>query len=289
MYNNDSMIKDQAAGLRELSQSKPTKVIAVTAGKGGVGKTNVSINLAISLAKSGNKVLLLDADLGLANIDVILGVHTKYNLSHVLQGVCNISDIILEGPMGIKIIPASSGTEKMTQLSLVEHAGIINAFNEITESFDYMIIDTAAGISDTVLSFARSSQEIIVVVCDEPTSLTDAYALIKVMNRRYDWTHFRVLANMVRSIKDGKALFSKLYRVSEQFLDVTIDYMGAISFDENVHLAVKKQQPVMIAFPQSKAVQEMHLIAENVEKWPVSYRVGGNTSFFIERLVSQEN
>ena len=289
MYNSDPMISDQAAGLRQLSQVNPIKVIAVTAGKGGVGKTNVSINLALSLAKQGKKVLLLDADLGLANIDVILGVHAKYNLSHVIQGTCHISDVILEGPMGVDIIPASSGTEEMTQLSLTEHAGIINAFNELTQCYDYMIIDTAAGISDTVLSFTRSSQEVIVVVCDEPTSLTDAYALIKVMNRRYEWTRFHVLANMVRSAKDGKTLFSKLYRVSEQFLDVTLDYMGAISFDENVHLAVKKQQPVIMAFPQTKAVKEMEAIAENLEKWPASNHVGGNTSFFIERLVSQAN
>lgn len=279
--------RDQAEGLRNLSKAKPVKVIAVTAGKGGVGKTNVSVNLSMSLVKQGKKVLLLDADLGLANIDIMLGLHTKYNLSHVIRGQCPIEDIILTTPCGLKVIPASSGTEDMLQLSPAQHAGIINAFNELTEDFDYLIIDTAAGISDTVLSFVRSSQEVIVVVCDEPTSLTDAYALIKVMNKRYEWCHFHILANMVGSLREGRELFAKLYRVSDQFLDVTLDYMGAIPFDEKVRMAVKKQQAVLSAFPQSDAANQFYSVAKNIHEWPESLTVGGNTSFFIERLVAQ--
>ncbi len=279
---------DQAAGLRNIARSKPVKVIAVTAGKGGVGKSNVSVNLAVALAQQNKNVMLLDADLGLANIDIMLGLHTKYNLSHVIQGVCHLSDIILHGPNGIRVIPAASGTEFMTQLSPAEHAGIIDAFNELTDDLDYMIIDTAAGISDTVLSFTRSSQELIVVVCDEPTSLTDAYALIKVMSKRYEWKHFHILANMVRNIKDGRELFNKLFRVSEQFLDVHLDYLGAIPFDEHVHKAVKKQKPVLIAYPESSASASMRELADNVNNWPFKPALGGNTSFFLERLVAGE-
>ncbi|KTD25935.1 flagellar biosynthesis MinD [Legionella maceachernii] len=279
---------DQAAELRHLSRSKPVKVIAVTAGKGGVGKSNVSINLALALAQREKNVLLLDADLGLANIDVMLGLHAKYNLSHVVQGLCHLSDIILQGPDGVRIIPAASGTESMTQLSAVEHAGIIDAFNELTEDVDYMIIDTAAGISDTVLSFARSSQELIVIVCDEPTSLTDAYALIKVMSKRYEWSHFHILGNMVRSAREGKELFNKIYRVAEQFLDVRLDYLGAIPFDEKVHEAVKKQKPVLISYPESNAAKAFIQVADTVEDWPYKPLLGGNTSFFIERLVAGE-
>lgn len=171
----------------------------------------------------------------------MLGLHTKYNLSHVVQGLCHLSDIMLQGPQGIRVIPASSGTDYMTQLSATEHAGIIDAFNEITDDVDYMIIDTAAGISDTVLSFARSAQELIVIVCDEPTSLTDAYAFIKVMTKRYEWSHFHVLANMVRSSKEGRELFNKLDRVAEHFLNIRLDYIGAIPFDERVHQAVKNK------------------------------------------------
>jgi flagellar biosynthesis protein FlhG len=278
---------DQAAGLRGLSRTKPVQVIAVTAGKGGVGKSNVSVNLAVALAQMNKKVMLLDADLGLANIDIMLGLHAKFNLSHVLQEKCHLSDIILSGPMGIKVIPAASGTEYMTQLSYAEHAGIINAFNELTDDLDYMIVDTAAGISDTVLSFARSSQEIIVVVCDEPTSLTDAYALIKVMSKRYEWTSFNVLANMVRDIKDGQLLFNKLHKVSEQFLDVQLKYLGAIPFDESVHQSVKKQQAVLLAYPYSKASMSFKALGNKVEQ-SVSKPKEGNTSFFLERLVASE-
>jgi flagellar biosynthesis protein FlhG len=281
-------IKDQASGLRNLSRTKPVKVIAVTAGKGGVGKSNISINLAIALAQLNKSVMLLDADLGLANIDIMLGLHPKYNLSHVIQGICHLSDIILRGPNGIRVIPASSGTESMTQLTQTEHAGIIDAFNELTDDLDYMIIDTAAGISDTVLSFTRSSQELIVVVCDEPTSLADAYALIKIMSNRYEWTHFHILANMVRNLKDGRELFNKLLRISEQFLDVQLDYLGAIPFDEHVHKAVKKQKPVLIAYPDSSASASLRELADGVNNWPYKPSLGGNTSFFLERLVAGE-
>lgn len=279
-------IKDQASGLRNLSRTKPVTVIAVSAGKGGVGKSNVSVNLAVALAQLNKNVMLLDADLGLANVDIMLGLHTKYNLSHVIQGVCHLSDIILQGPSGISVIPSSSGTEFMTQLSQAEHAGIIDAFNELTDDLDYMIIDTAAGISDTVLSFTRSSQELIVVVCDEPTSLTDAYALIKVMSKRYEWTHFHILANMVRNLKDGRELFNKLFRVSEQFLDVQLDYLGAIPFDEHVHKSVKMQKPFLTAYPDSEASTAIRELAENVSNWPFKPALGGNTSFFLERLVA---
>lgn len=288
MSKINKSIKDQASGLRNLTRTKPVKVIAVTAGKGGVGKSNVSVNLAVALAQRNKNVMLLDADLGLANIDIMLGLHTKYNLSHVIQGICHLSDIILQGPCGIKVIPAASGTEFMTQLSPVEHAGIIDSFNELTEDLDYMIIDTAAGISDTVLSFTRSSQELIVVVCDEPTSLTDAYALIKVMSKRYEWTHFHILANMVRSLKDGRELFNKLFKVSEQFLDVHLDYLGAIPFDEHVHMAVKKQKPVLMAYPDADASECLREIATGVSNWPFKPSLGGNTSFFLERLVAGE-
>lgn len=285
---NNSLV-DQAAGLRSLSRTKPVKVIAITAGKGGVGKSNVSVNLAVALAQQNKKVMLLDADLGLANIDVMLGLHTKYNLSHVIQGTCHLSDIILHGPFGVQVIPAASGTEFMTQLTATEHAGLIDAFNELTDDLDYMIIDTAAGISDTVLSFTRSSQELIVVVCDEPTSLTDAYALIKVMSKRYEWKHFHILANMVRQIKDGRELFNKLFKVADQFLDVHLDYLGSIPFDEHIHKSVKRQKPILLAYPDASAAIALRELGESVAQWSFKSSLGGNTSFFLERLVAGEN
>ena len=287
MSKSNRDISDQADGFSNLSCSKPVKVIAVTAGKGGVGKTNVSVNLAVSLAQLGKSVLLLDADLGLANVDIMLGLQAKYNLSHVVQGLCSLTDILLTGPNGIKVIPAASGTEYMTQLSPTAHAGIIDAFNELTDDLDYMIIDTAAGISETVLSFVRSSQELIVIVCDEPTSLTDAYALIKVMSKRFEWSHFHVLANMVRNASEGRELFNKLYSVSEHFLDVRLDYLGAIPYDIHVHDAIKKQESLIIAYPEAEASKMFLQVAETVEDWPYKQALGGNTSFFLERLVAR--
>lgn len=288
MSKINTNIRDQASGLRTLSHTKPVKVIAIAAGKGGVGKSNVSVNLAIALAELNKRVMILDADLGLANIDVMLGLHAKYNLSHVIQGTCTLKDIILTGPHNIRVVPAASGIEFMAQLSHAEHAGIVNAFNDLTDDLDYLIIDTAAGISDTVLSFTRSSQELIVVVCDEPTSLTDAYALIKVMSKRYAWTNFNVLANMVRSLKDGRDLFEKLFRVADRFLDVQPKYLGAIPFDEHVHKAVKKQKPVLMAYPDSNAAYFLREVAQTVNNWPIKSVLSGNTSFFLERLVAGE-
>jgi flagellar biosynthesis protein FlhG len=266
---------------------KPVKVIAVTAGKGGVGKSNVAINLALALAGQGRKILLLDADLGLANVDIMLGLYARYNLSHVLQGTCHLSDIMLTGPNNIKVIPAASGTDYMTQLSAVQHAGIIDSFNELTDEFDYMIIDTAAGISDTVLSFTRSSQEVIIVICDEPTSLTDSYALIKVMCQRFGWNHFHVLANMARSNREGREIFNKLYHVAERFLDLHLDFLGSVPFDEKVHDAVKKQKPLLMLYPGSQASKSFQQLAKVVDGWSFNRSLGGNTSFFLERLVAE--
>ncbi|MGQ3891318.1 MinD/ParA family protein [Legionella sp. CNM-4043-24] len=267
--------------------SKPVKVIAVSAGKGGVGKSNIAINLAVALAEMGKKVLLLDADLSLANIDIMLGLSARYNLSHVMQGVCRLADIMLTGPYDIKVIPAASGTDYMAQLSPVQHAGIIDAFNELTDEFDYMIIDTAAGISDTVLSFARSSQEIILVICDQPTSLTDSYALIKVMSQRFGRSHFHVLSNMVRSAQEGRDVFDRLYQVADQFLEVHLNYLGMVPFDDLVHQAVKRQKSVLMAYPEAQASKAFQQLAGVVDGWPFKRAPGGNTSFFLERLVAE--
>lgn len=268
-----------------MGKTNPVQVIAVTAGKGGVGKTNVSINLALSLAKQDKRVLLLDADLGLANIDILLGLHPKHNISHVIEGTCTLEEVLVDGPLGIKIIPASSGREMMTKLTKVEHAGLINAFDQLAQDIDVLIIDTAAGISESVLSFTRSAQEIIVVVCDEPSSITDAYALIKVMNSEYGVENFRVLANMVQNTAEGKNLFQKLTKVTERFLQVKLDYVGSIPYDDYLKKSVKRQKSVCQAYPSSKSATGFTKMAEKVVQWPLQTEVTGNTCFFIERLV----
>ena len=268
-----------------MSKPHPVQVIAVSGGKGGVGKSNVSVNLAIALAEMGRRVVVLDADLGLANIDVLLGITSQRNLADVLAGECDLQDVLVEGPGGIKIVPASSGTQRMTQLSSLEHAGLINAFSELGDQIDVLIVDTAAGISESVVSFLRAAQELLLVVCDEPTSITDAYALIKLMNRDYGVDRFRILANQVRSDQEGRHLFSKLTRVTERFLDVALQYVGCVPYDEAVRKAVQRQRAVIEAYPRSKAALALKALAQKVDSWPVPSSPRGHLEFFVERLV----
>ncbi len=275
----------QTIGSQTMTKTNPVKVISITGGKGGVGKSNITLNTAICLAELGKKVIIMDADLGLANIDIMLGLRVTRNLSHVIKGECSLDEILLEGPNGIKIIPASSGTRKMAQLSEMEHAGLIRAFSELSANIDVLLVDTAAGIADNVISFAQASQDLLVVVCDEPTSITDAYALIKILSVEHKMHRFRIVANMVRTNSEGRDLFAKLTRVTDQFLDVTLDYVGAVPFDENVRKSVKKQQALVKLFPKSAASLAFKHMAEKVNEWPIAKTAKGNIEFFMERLV----
>ncbi|WP_206099422.1 MinD/ParA family protein [Rheinheimera riviphila] len=261
------------------------KVIAVTGGKGGVGKTNVTLNLAMAMAQMGKKVLVLDADLGLANCDVMLGLRVERNLSHVLSGEAELDDILVTGPFGIKIVPATSGTQSMTELSPAEHAGLIRAFSELKTAFDVLLVDTAAGISDMVLSFSRASQDVLVVVCDEPSSITDAYALMKILSREHAVQKFKIVANMVRSLREGQELFAKLSRVTDRFLDVTLELVATIPFDENVRKAARKQKAFVDAFPKTPASLAVKTLATRAVQWPVPPSASGHLEFFLEQLV----
>ncbi len=278
-------VRDQASGLRRIVRQRPVRVIAVSSGKGGVGKTNVSVNLAIALALEGEAVMLLDADLGLGNADVLLGLHPKRNLAHVIDGECPLEEIIVEGPRGIRVVPAASGIQRMARLSSIEHAGLIRAFSDLAVPLDTLIVDTAAGTGDTVTSFARAAQEIVVVVCDEPASITDAYALIKLLHRDYDCHRFRILANMARSAAEGRELFLKLVRVSDRFLSVSLDYFGAVPFDEAVHRAVRRQRAVVDLYPRSKAALAFRKLAAASGRWPRPDEASGRLEFFVERLL----
>jgi len=277
---------DQAQGIRQMKAQHPVRVIAVTSGKGGVGKSNVTVNLAVTLAQSGERVMIMDADMGLANIDVLLGLSPGLNLSHVINGECSLEETIIEGPAGIKIVPASSGIAVMSDLTPAQNAGVIRSFSELTEPVDTLLIDTAAGISDSVVSYIRAAREVIVVVCDEPASITDAYAMVKVMNRDYGVERFHVLANQAHGATQGRELYNKLARVSERFLDVTLDYLGCVPYDDCLKKAVQKQKSVVEAFPRSPAATAFKQIAKKTQQWPSPKTMEGHLEFFIERLVN---
>ena len=268
-----------------MNSRGPVRVIAVTGGKGGVGKTNVSVNLAKALAAAGQRVVIMDADFGLANVDVMLGVRPKRTIADVLAGDCTLREVLVPVSENLHIVPASSGTLEMTQLSVHQHAELVYAFADIVDLLDVLIIDTAAGISESVLSFVRAAQEVVVVVCDEPVSITDAYALIKLVSRDNKVCRFRVLANMVRTEQEGRNMYNKLVTVTDRFLDVALQYIGSIPYDESVRKAVQAQRAVIEKFPNSKAALAYRQLAQKVLSWPIQNVPRGHLEFFVERLV----
>jgi flagellar biosynthesis protein FlhG len=266
----------------------PVKVIAVASGKGGVGKTTVSVSLAIALAQQRRKVMLLDADFGLANIDVLLGLHPEHNLSHVLAGECRLEDVIVAGPHGVEIVPAASGKKRMAELDARENAGLIHAFSELTHNLDVLIIDTAAGLSESVVSFAQAAHHVLVLACDEPASITDAYALMKVLSRSYGIGAFKVLTNMTRGAEHGYQLYDKIARVAERFLDVTLEHAGNVPQDEYLRRAIQQQTTVLDAYPSSRAANAFRSLAQQSERWSVPHSSRGHLEFFAERLIGSD-
>ena len=267
------------------TQAGPVQVIAVTGGKGGVGKTSVAINLATALSASGKRVMLLDGDLGLANVDVLLGLSPRHTLAQLLEGSCTLEDVIVNAPQGFQVVPAASGVAEMANLSAAAHLNIVRAFSALSERLDVLIVDTAAGIAHSVLQFSQAAQQVLIVVCDEPASITDAYALIKVLSRNHAVREFRVLANMCGKGDDGAHLFKKLERVTSRFLDVVLDYVGEVPEDPYLKRAIREQRPVIDAYPASPAAMAFKKLAIKAVKWPVPSGPRGNLEFFVERLV----
>jgi flagellar biosynthesis protein FlhG len=257
---DDRLSNTQAERLRELNSSRPVKVIAVTGGKGGVGKTTVSTNLAVSIAAAGRDVMLVDADLGLANVDVLLGLHTRFHLGHVVGGQCALEDAIVTGPHGLQIIPAASGMRHMASLSAAEHAGIIRAFSDLYHRVEVLIVDTAAAI-------------------------TDAYGLIKVLSREHGVERFQILANQTRRSGEGPALYEKISRVCDRFLNVTLEFAGSVPYDDYLRKAVQRQTAVVEAYPASISSIALKNLASKADKWSAPQGARGHLEFFVERMV----
>jgi len=275
----------QSANLQRILTCAPVKVIAVCSGKGGVGKTNVASNAAVALGALQRNVCLLDADVSLANVDVLLGLQPRFNLSHVVNGDADLASTMLAGPNGIRIIPAASGSFQMTDLPSAAQAAVIQAFSELVDQPDIMVVDTAAGISPLVARFVRAAQHPIVVVCDEPASLTDAYALIKIFSQHYGITHFQIVTNQSRTQGAGRQLYAKLVKVTDTYLDVVLRHLGDIPEDRYLVKAVQEQRAVVEAYPKSPSGEAFLKIASSIDALPFSKKSNGGIEFFFERLL----
>ncbi|MEK6713521.1 MAG: MinD/ParA family protein [Nitrospirota bacterium] len=263
------------------------KVISVTSGKGGVGKTNVVVNLAAALTQLGRKVLVLDADMGLGNIDVMLGLTSEYNLYHLINGDKKLNEVITTGPGGMKILPAGSGIQELSELTPNQKLNLLAELDKLDSSIDFVLIDTAAGISGNVMYFNTAAQDIIVVASPEPTSITDAYALMKILHTKYGESRFRLLVNMVRDMGEGREVYRKLSTAADRFLNISIDYIGYIMHDKSVGLSVLNQRSVVDLYPNSDAGRNYSTLARTISGWPVNQNIKGNIQFLWRRLMGQ--
>ncbi|MCP4747841.1 MAG: MinD/ParA family protein [Desulfobacteraceae bacterium] len=261
--NQHKKVIHGAGSMRSLEKQRP-KVLAITSGKGGVGKTNIVANLGYSLARFGQKVLILDADLGLGNLDVLLGLAPQWNLSHVISGEKSLADIVVPGPGKLKILPAASGIQEMTALSDKDRYQIFSQLEAFLMDFDIMLIDTAAGISSNVLYFNVNADEVLVVATPEPTSITDAYALMKVLSLKYDTVHFKLIVNSAASKHEAQEVYNQLNLVADRFLNVTIEYYGSILRDELILKGVRQQKIISEIAPLGKASRGFTALARKI-------------------------
>src|ERR1700722_1916248 len=265
--------------------ARTVQVIAITGGKGGIGKTSVAVNLAAALSLSGKQVVLLDGDLGLANVDVFLGLSPRFTLAHVLSGERTLDEILVTATQGFQVVPAASGAANLANMDVQAHLGLVQAFSTLATQVDVLIVDTAAGLGHGVTQFSQAAQQVVVTICDEPASLTDAYALVKVLSRHHGVSRFRVLTNMIRSPGAGQDLFRRFERVTTRFLDVVLDFVGEIPEDDYLRRAVRAQRTVADAYPASASAQAFRKLAAKASTWPIPTSPRGNLEFFVERLV----
>ncbi len=286
---------DQAANLRRLvlesdaKKQKKTRTIAITSGKGGVGKTSVAVSLSIALARGGSTVTLLDADLGLANINVILGIIPKYNLYHVIKGQKKLKDIVIEVPEGIKIIAGASGFHQLANLDPKQRNEFIGAVAEL-DSDDFMVVDTGAGVSQNVLSFVMAADEIIVVTTPEPTAITDAYGIIKSIAAQSPDKVIKIIVNRVQSVAEGNRVAQRVINIAGQFLNIKVENLGFIFDDVYVPKSVRNQKPFIVSYPKSKAASCITIIADRISNRDTGGVKGsGLASFFKNLFVSHDD
>lgn len=280
---------DQAEALREMMQAgsginkSRTRIITVASGKGGVGKSNISTNLALAYAKLGKKVILMDADLGLANVNVLLGIIPKYNLYHLIRRQKTMKDILMDTNYGIQIVAGASGFSKLANLTDDERDNFVRELTALSHA-DVIIIDTSAGVSRNVLSFVAAADEAIIVTTPEPTAITDVYGIIKIIATEVEsqGLALKLVVNKVKSVTEGKKVSERIINISSQFLNLKVDYLGYVHDDPAVHQAVQRQKPFIVSDPKGKASACINQIVSRLEK--VEYREGGGLGTFIRKL-----
>jgi flagellar biosynthesis protein FlhG len=262
---------------------KKTRIITITSGKGGVGKTNVSVNMALAYARLGKKVIVMDADLGLANVNVMLNLIPKYNLYHVIRKQKTMRDILLETGYGISIVAGASGFSKIANLTEDERQNFINELDTLT-SADIIIIDTSAGVSSNVLDFIAAADDAVIITTPEPTAITDAYGIIKIIATEYEnlATGLKLVVNRVKSAADAKKVADRMINIAGQFLNLKVDYLGFIYDDPVVSQAVLRQKPFMVIDPRCKASLCVQHIVERMEKSEI--RDSGGFGNMLKRL-----
>ena len=273
-------------GAQGPNEGSPTRIIAISSGKGGVGKTNLSINIALAYANLGKKVIVLDADLGLANVNVILGIIPKFNLYHLIRKQKSIREIILDTGYGIQIVAGASGFSKIANLSDDEREVFIEELSELS-SADVIIVDTSAGVSNNVLDFIAAADDAIIITTPEPTAITDAYGIVKIIATEIDYLNLglKLVVNRVKSVTQGKKVAERVISIAGQFLNLKIDYLGYVYEDPAVGQAVLKQKPFFLVDPKSKASICVRHIVSRLEK--VDYKEGGGLSVFLKKLVGR--
>jgi flagellar biosynthesis protein FlhG len=261
------------------------QVIGIASGKGGVGKTTVTVNLATALQASGKRVMLLDADLGLANAQLAFGCKTQRHLGHVLRGECRPEEIIVTTSQGVRLVPGASGVRELAALDEAQVAAIIHAFSQLTEPVDYLLVDVAAGLSPSVLSFLAACQRRVVVVCDQPASIADAYGLIKIMTTEQDLDEIYMIPNMVQSHAAGQKLFDRIAQVCDRFLQQVVHPLPPIVSDELVPDSQKHYQSVLEHAPGSAAARDFRRLAQAISALPPIHNASGRIQFFMERML----
>ncbi len=287
LINEAQQVSRKAPVTKSWRTPAPPRVIAVTSGKGGVGKSNIVANLGVALSQLGYRVLLIDADLGLANLDILLGLAPQHTIQDFFSLRQTLAQVIMQGPGGLKVLPAYSGLPELTELGDYEKIFLLNELDHFSETIDVVLIDTGAGISRNVLFFNVAAQERILVANNQPTSLADAYALMKVLVTQHKQTRFKLVVNGLTRPWEGEAVYRTLVRVAERFLDqeVFLEYLGFIPFDETVLKAVMRQQPVISLYPEAPASKSFARIARRLQESSVPSGIDGNIKFFWRQLL----